>query len=197
LCAYEDRNTILTLNEFRAAAVRVLFAEYRIAHYLTAGPGTRYGGAFTRTVRCQHCHRPQLAYSRPVPWDRAELDRLLGAIAATWAADDPVGTLRRATGRVVRQLGRPSPVAQARTEDAVRRLLDAGVIVNGQPLAATDRLLRGTSLCCDAPLVSWRRPVSRLFIGVEQLFGAGPAAVRHPGLLPGSAGLRALLAVAD
>ena len=79
---------------------------------------------------------------------------------------------------------------------ALRRLLDAGVIEGGQPNNTINRLLRGTSLCCDAPLLYWRRPTSRLFVGVEQLFGAGPAAVRHPELLPGLSGLRPLLTVA-
>jgi hypothetical protein len=156
-CQCEDRRIILTLNEFRADTVRVLFAEYRIARYLTSGPGRRYGGAFTKTIRCQHCHRPQVAYSRPTPWERAELDRLVRALTATWDADDRAGSLRRAIGRVVRQLGRPSPVAQSQTEDALRRLLDAGVMVDGQLHPAADRLLRGTSLCCDAPLLPWRR----------------------------------------
>jgi hypothetical protein len=174
-----------------------LFAEYRMARYLTSGPGTRYGGAFTRTVRCQRCHSPQLAYARPEPWERAELDRLAGAAAATWDTDDRPRSVRRATARVVRQLGRPGPGTEAQIADALRRLFDAGVIVDGRLHGATDRLLRGTSLCCDAPLVPWRRPVSRLFVGVEQLFGSGPPPVRHPGLLPGCAGLRALLTVAE
>jgi hypothetical protein len=195
-CRHEDRGVVLTLNGFRAAAARALFAEYRMARYLTSGTGTRYGGAFARTVLCQLCHRPQVAYARLAAWDRTDLGRLTAALAAAWDGDDREGTLRRATAWAVRQLTRPSPAARAQAEDGLRRLLDAALVVDGRPRPEVDRLARGTSMCCDAPLATTRRPLSRLLVGVERLL-TGPAPERHPGLPAGRAGLRALLAAAE
>jgi len=52
-CAFEDRKTLLTLNDIPERRRSSLFAEYRMARYLTFGPGQRYGEHSARTVRCK------------------------------------------------------------------------------------------------------------------------------------------------
>ena len=194
-CGAEDRLVILTLRDLRDRTARLLFGEHRIVTYLTVGSGLRYGGVFARTVRCKSCQRLQPAYQRPSAWDRSDLHRLVQAVAADWDEADPVRSIRRAAWRAARHSPNPASDLPARMEANIRRLLDAGVIQAGRPTERIERLERGTSVCCDAALGTWRRPMSRIYIGIENLYNSSPAAFCRPGLPARDEGLRALLRV--
>jgi hypothetical protein len=125
-CGHADRDLVLSLTGLRTTDVRVLFADYRIAKYLSRGRGRRYAGAFGRSVRCGNCSGLQTAYASTAPWDRAELRGLLAAIASTWNSGDPTTSIRRAAYLAARRAHRSRPNDLLRLEDALRRLLDAG-----------------------------------------------------------------------
>ena len=194
-CGAEDKQVILTLRDFRNGSPKVLFGEHRIVAYITSGFGLRYGGVFARTVRCKFCQRAQPAYQRPSAWDPSYLQGLVQAVVANWDEANPVRSVRRAAWRAARRGANPPTDLQVRMEADIKRLLDAGVIQAGRPTDRIERLARGTSLCCDAGLGTWRRPLSRIYIGVESLYGNGLAAFCRPRLPARDEGLRALLRV--
>jgi hypothetical protein len=194
-CTFTDRTTILTLEGLKRVDVRVLFAQSRMATYLTKGRGRRqYGGAFANSVLCATCQRPQPAYPSTSPWERAELDPLLAAVAASWVADDREATVRRAVRRAMLRNYRRK-VDPIRLENDIRTLIDADVIIDGRPIPTAERLARGRSLCCDAPLTTWHRPISRLFVDVGQLLESESA--RRLGVKSGRSGLRSLLSIVE
>jgi hypothetical protein len=196
-CGYADREIILTLSSLRSADIQVLFADFRMAKYLTRGPGTRYAGAFGRSVRCSCCHGLQLAFSKPGPWERAELNRLLVGLASAWDSSDEVGSIRRAAIMVARQTPRSAPADIPRLENALRQLTESGVVVDGQAIGAVDRLEAGVSLCCGKPLMWSKRRLSHVFIDVEELVLPAYHASLHPDLSKGRVGIRQLLALGD
>lgn len=192
-CAHVDRELITTLARFRESDANVLFAEYRLAKYLSHGSGRRYAGAFGRVVRCSTCHALQPAFERPAPWNGSELRQLLQAIGMCWAAQDEHRSIRRSAKQVARRSVNPSPGDAARLESSLRRLVDAGIIVDGRAVGALDRLEAGVSLCCASKLVWSPRRVAHAFIEVEQLFSTSVHGGLHPGLMHGSVGARQLI----
>jgi hypothetical protein len=198
-CGHADRDLVLTLVGLRSTDVRVLFADYRIAKYLSRGRGRRYAGAFGRSVRCGNCHGLQAAYASPVPWDRTELRGLLGALASTWDAADPTNSIRRAAYVAARRAHRSRPSDVARLEDALRRLIDAGLVQDGKAGAPVqlERLEAGLSLCCASPLVWSNRRAANVFLDIEELLNPAIPASMHPDLAFGQAGVRQFLAFAE
>jgi hypothetical protein len=198
-CGHADRDLILTLVGLRSTDVRVLFADYRIAKYLSRGRGRRYAGAFGRSVRCGNCHGLQTAYASPVPWDRTELHGFLGALASTWDAADPTNSIRRAAYVAARRAHRSRPSDVARLEDALRRLIDAGLIQDGKAgdPAQLERLEAGLSLCCARPLVWSNRRAANIFLDIEELLNPAIPASMHPDLAFRQAGVRQFLAFAE
>jgi Cft2 family RNA processing exonuclease len=194
-CGSQDRKTVLTLKDLRANPVRALLGEHRIISYLTRGAGLRYGGVFARTVRCSTCQRLQPAYQRPTKWDAAYLQRILRALAPVWQEQEPARSVNRAAWRVAQQDSLPAPDAHARIKADILRLVDAGVIVDGVGTSHVEALEQGKSICCHARLRTWRRPISRLYVGIEALYASGNPAYLHPRLPAGDDGLRALIEV--
>jgi Cft2 family RNA processing exonuclease len=196
-CGHEDRNLILTLVGMRSSDVQILFADFRIARYLVQGIGSRYAGAYARAVRCSRCHRLQAAFTRPGPWDKSELHRLLTALASAWDPEDERGSIRRAAHIAVRRAPRSRPGDLPRHENQLRHLIDAEIVIDGRTVGTIDRLEAGTSICCDAPLIWSSRRVSHVFLDVESLLSTSAAASLHPDLPSGQAGVRQFLALAD
>jgi Cft2 family RNA processing exonuclease len=196
-CAHEDRDLALTLVDLRSADVEILFADFRIARYLTAGSGSRYAGALARSVRCSQCHRLQPAFPRPAPWDRTELQRLLSALSSVWDPADRAMSIRRAARLAAQRTPRSRPSDVTRLEHAIRLLIDARVIEDGHAVGPLDRLEAGTSICCDKPLIWSPRRVSHLFLDIEELLTPVYPAPAHPELGFGQSGIRQLLALAD
>jgi Cft2 family RNA processing exonuclease len=198
-CGHADHDLVLTLTGLRSTDVRVLFADYRIAKYLSRGLGRRYAGAFGRSVRCGNCYGLQTAYASTAPWDRAELRGLLAAIAATWTSGDPTSSIRRAAYVAARRAHRSRPNDLARLEDALRRLVDAGVVQDGKaadPLQL-EKLEAGLSLCCGHPVVWSNRRAAHVFLDVEELLNPSIPASMHPDLAFGQAGVRQFLALIE
>lgn len=198
-CGYADRDLGLTLVGLRSTDVRVLFADYRIARYLSHGRGRRYAGAFGRSVRCGNCHGRQAAYANPVSWDRTELRGLLGALASTWDAADPSSSIRKAAYIAARRARRSRPSDTARLEDSLHRLIDAGLIQNGKATTPVhlEKLEAGLSLCCGGPLIWSNRRTAHVFLDVEELLNPAIPASMHPDLPFGQAGVRQFLALVD
>ena len=170
-CGYADSELVLTLVGLRSTDVRVLFADYRIAKYLSRGRGRRYAGAFGRSVRCGNCSGLQTAYASPTPWDRTELRNLVVALASTWDAANQTSSVRRAAYAVARRANRSRPSDIARLEDALHRLIDAGLVQDGRVVDQRqfDKLEAGVSLCCERPLVWSNRRAAHVFLDVEEL----------------------------
>jgi ribosomal protein S27E len=180
VCSRTDKSVVLTLLELRNSDVDVLFADYRMARYLRSATGVKYAGAFARTVRCSACHGLQLAYSHPSPWNTMELQALTGALGSSWDASDPDGTVRRAARLVARRDFRADLSAARRLEDLAQRLVDVGVVVNGETMPTVRRLEHGVSLCCGAKLTWSRRRSAHVFLNVEEL----KQPLRDPSLHP-------------
>ena len=198
-CGHADRDLVLSLTGLRTADVRVLFADYRIAKYLSRGRGRRYAGAFGRSVRCGNCYGLQTAYASTAPWDRAELRGLLAAIASTWNSGDPTSSLRRAAYLAARRAHRSRPNDLLRLEDALRRLLDAGVVHDGRvvdPLQL-EKLDAGLSLCCGRPVVWSNRRAACVFLDIEELISFEGPASSHPDLAFGQTGVRQILTLSE
>lgn len=198
-CGHADRDLVLTLVGLRSTDVRVLFADYRIAKYLSRGRGRRYAGAFGRSVRCGNCSGLQAAYASPVPWDRTELRGLLGALASTWNAADQTNSVRRAAYVAARRAHRSRPSDVVRLEDALRRLIDAGLVQDGKAAAPVElkNLEAGVSLCCQQRLVWSNRRAANVFLDIEDLLNAAIPASMHPDLAFGQAGVRQFLAFGE
>jgi len=198
-CGHSDRDLVLSLTGLRATDVRVLFADYRIAKYLSRGRGRRYAGAFGRSVRCSNCYGLQTAYASTAPWDRAELRGLLTAIASTWNTGDPTSTIRRAAYLAARRAHRSRPNDLLRLEDALRRLLDTGVVHDGKvvdPLQL-EKLDAGLSLCCGRPVVWSNRRASCVLLEIEDLLNPEVPASSHPDLPFGQAGVRQIVTLSE
>src|SRR5262249_27968557 len=173
-CAYEDRDIVLTLAKLRISDVQVLFAEFRMARYLRQGPGSRYGGSFSRSVRCTRCHAIQPAYSRPVPWDKTELDRLVTATLDAWSLGTDLEIERQAARVAARRTSASTPADSRRFEDSIHRLIVAGVFNDGRVVVPLERLEAGLSLCCEARLMWSRQAVAHIFIGFGGLTPHSP-----------------------
>lgn len=198
-CGHADRDLVLSLTGLRATDIRVLFADYRIAKYLSRGRGRRYAGAFGRSVRCGNCSGLQVAYANPTPWDRAELRSLAVALTSNWDGEDEARSVRRAAYAVARRANRSRPSDIMRLEDALKRLIDAGLIKDGKALDLRqfDRLEAGVSLCCERPLVWSTRRAAHVFLDVEELLNPALPASLHPDLAFGQAGVRQFLALGE
>ncbi len=198
-CGYADSELVLTLVGLRSTDVRVLFADYRIAKYLSRGRGRRYAGAFGRSVRCGNCNGLQTAYASPAPWDRTELRNLVVALASTWDAVNQTSSVRRAAYLVARRANRSRPSDIARLEDALHRLIDAGLVQDGRVVDQRqfDKLEAGVSLCCERPLVWSTRRSAHVFLDVEELLEPAMPASMHPDLAFGQAGVRQFLALGE
>ncbi len=198
-CGHEDRELVLTLAGMRSTDVQVLFADYRIAKYLSRGLGRRYAGAFGRAVRCSNCSSLQPAYASPVPWDRTELRGLLTALSATWDDADRTSSIRRGARLAAGRKGRSRPGDVARLEDALRRLVDVGVLDHGRAPdpARIDKLEAALSLCCGRPVVWSNRRIVNVYLDVEELLNPAFATSMHPELVFGQAGIRQLLTLSD
>lgn len=196
-CGYSDHDLVLTLAGLRSTDVQVLFADYRMAKYLTRGVGTRYAGAFGRSVRCRNCDGLQPAFSRPAPWDGAELHRLVGALIANWNVDNETSRIRRAARFAAGRTHRSTPDLVPRLERELRRLVEAHIVVDGVVVGSLERLEAGVSLCCGKPLAWSRQQISHVFTDLEELLSPGISASLHPELSKGHAGIRQFLALAD
>lgn len=192
-CGFDDRDVILTLNAFRSADVSVLFADYRIARYLRQGSGARYAGTFGRSVRCASCHRPQVAFSQPTPWNGAELQTLLSELSSTWDASNVELSVRRAARRVARRSFGSSDADSRRLKEALHRLIDAQAVVDGRPTNLISRVEAGRSLCCDGELKWAPRKVAHVFLAVEELLHPGFPPSAHPDLSFGESAIRQFL----
>jgi|GEM_PF-46662 len=192
-CHYDDRHIVLTLARLRSSDIEVLFTDFRMARYLRQGTGIRYGGSFSRSVRCTRCHAIQPAYSRPVPWDKTELHRLITATLTAWNASTELEVARRAARVVARATG-STPADTRRFEELIHRLIAAGVFNEGRVAVPLERLENGLSLCCGARLMWSREAVAHVFVGLEELTADSPA--RHPALAPGELGFRQLFSLA-
>jgi Cft2 family RNA processing exonuclease len=198
-CGHADHDLVLSLTGLRSTDVRVLFADYRIAKYLSRGRGRRYAGAFGRSVRCGNCHGIQIAYASTAPWDRAELRGLLAAIASTWNSGNPTSSIHSAAYLAARRTHRSRPNDVLRLEDALRRLLDADVVQDGRvgnPLQL-EKLDAGLSLCCGHSVVWSNRRAACVFLDVEELFSPDVPASSHPDLPFGRAGVRQILTLSE
>jgi Cft2 family RNA processing exonuclease len=198
-CGHADRDLILSLSGLRSQDVDVLFADFRMAKYLSAGPGRRYAGAFGRSVRCKDCHRPQIAFSRPSAWNRAELRGLLRALEAEWDPSDESGSVRRAAHAVARRVKGSRSSDIARFEDLARRLIDSAVLKNGRAESGQDleRLESGASLCCGGSLMWSSLRFASIFLEIELLLDTAAPLAMHPDLPSGQAGIRRLLALSE
>jgi len=198
-CGHADRELVLTLASLRVIDVRVLFAEYRIAKYLSRGRGRRYAGAFGRSVRCGNCYGLQTAFLTPTPWDRSELRSLLAALASTWDGTDETRSIRRAAYTVARRAHRSRPNDVPRLEDALRRLIDVCVVQGGRAVdpLQLEKLEAGLSLCCAKPVVWSDRRAAHIFLDVEELLNAAIPGSMHPDLAFGQAGVRQFLAFGE
>lgn len=198
-CGHADRDLVLTLVGLRSTDVRVLFADYRIAKYLSRGRGRRYAGAFGRSVRCGNCSGLQAAYASPVPWDRTELRGLLGALASTWDAEDQTSSIRRAAYLAARRAHRSRPSDVVRLEDALARLIDTGLVQDGKAIdqLRLEKLEAGVSLCCGRPLVWSNRRAAIVFLDIEELLNPAIPASLHPELAYGQAGVRQFLTLSE
>ena len=194
-CGYADSELVLTLSDLRSTDIRVLFADYRIAKYLSRGRGRRYAGSFARSVRCSNCSGLQTAFGSPIPWDRTELRSLVVALASTWDAADETRSIRRAAYAVARRAKRSRPNDIARLEDALHHLIDAGLFRDGrvEDHRQWEKLEAGVSLCCARPLVWSTRRTSCVFLDIEELINPEVAASSHPDLPFGQAGVRQFL----
>jgi hypothetical protein len=198
-CGYADRDLIVTLAGMRSSDVQVLFADFRIAKYLSRGRGRQYAGAFGRSVRCSGCHRLQGAFTNLAPWDRVELHGLLRALAGTWNGKDEARSVRRAAYVAARRAHRSRPNDAARLEDALRRLIVSGIIQDGQVTESRwlERLQAGVSLCCERPLMWSNRRASYIFLDLEELLDPAIPASMHPDLTSGQAGVGQFLALSE
>jgi predicted metal-dependent RNase len=193
-CDWEDAKTIVTLDRMRQEDTQVLFTEYRMARYLMKGLGASYAGAFGRGVRCQRCHSPQPAFPEPYAWDVAELQKLVGAAADAWKRNPDTSRLaRRAARRAARATRGAQGYEERRYEDLLQRLMDAGLLVEGQATTHLSRLEAGRSVCCDAQLEWTPRQLRWVFLGIEDL-RKGPSSI-HPGLPPDATGISRLLSL--
>jgi predicted metal-dependent RNase len=198
-CGQADRQLVLTLVGLRSTDVQVLFADYRMAKYLSRGRGKRYAGAFGRSVRCASCHALQTVYADLAPWDRAELHLLLGALAATWDHADPGRSLRSAAYIAARRGHWSRPGDVPRLEDALRRMLEAGLVEDGKCADSRqlEKLEAGVSLCCEQRLMWSERRVAQVLLDVEGLLNPSVPAAMHPDLAFGAAGVRQLLTLSE
>ena len=198
-CGYADSELVLTLVGLRSTDVRVLFADYRIAKYLSHGRGRRYAGAFGRSVRCGNCYRLQTANASPIPWDRTDLRNLVSALASTWDGVDQARSIRRAAYIVARRAHRSRPSDLVRLEDALHRLIDAGLVQDGRAVDQRqfNKLEAGVSLCCERPLVWSTRRATHVFLDVEELLDPALPASTHPDLAFGQGGVRQFLALSE
>ena len=152
-CGYTDQDVVLTLSDLRSGDVQVLFADFRIAKYLSRGRGTRYAGSFGRSVRCGNCHSLQPMFSKPGPWDKAELQRLITAFVTAWDSTNPSGSIRRAAQNACKRAPRSRPGDVTRLEDALYRLIEGNVLQDGRCVGSLDGIKAGLSVCCNAPLL--------------------------------------------
>jgi len=193
-CGHADRDLILTLSGLRSKDVGILFADFRMARYLSRGAGRRYAGAFGRSVRCRNCHGLQLAYARPSAWDRTELHALLRALEAAWDPEDESGSVRRAAYLVARRISGSRTSDIPRLEDSCRRLIDSGAFRDDD---SVKRLESGISLCCGSPLMWSEQGVAGIFLDIELLLNPAVLPFVHPDLAFGQAGIRKLLALSE
>lgn len=198
-CGHSDRDLVLTLVGLRSTDVRVLFADYRISKYLSRGRGKRYAAGFARSVRCGNCLSLQAAFATLMPWDGVELRALLEALTSTWNASDQGRSVRQAAYLIARRARRSSPSDVARLEDALGRLIDAGVYQDGKAVdpVVCEKLEAGVSLCCSGPLVWSDRRLAHAFLDIEDLLDQGLPTSMHPELAFGQAGVRALLSLSE
>ena len=191
-CRRTDRDVILSLRDLQARSSRVLFAESRAARYLMAGRGMRYGGLFARAIRCSTCHRQQPAYTRPIPWDAADLDSLLAAARRVWRPEDVVTSARLAAVEAARRRGQRGTTEIARAMDQLRLLIEAGVQLPDPNPETVQRLTSGRSLCCGSGLIKTRPQVDYVLVGLERFFWPSGWC---PGLPVGIEGVRSILDV--
>jgi Cft2 family RNA processing exonuclease len=196
-CGYCDLDLVLTLVGLRSTDVQVLFADFRIAKYLTRGFGSRYAGSFGRSVRCQNCHGLQPAFSGPGPWDKAELYRLVSALISVWDSSNQTQSIRRAVRYASKRVPRSRPSDIPRLENALSRLIDAKVIVDGRVVGQLERLEAGLSLCCNKPLFWSSSRSSYVFLDIEELLSPDYAGFMHPELSTGQAGIRQFLSLSE
>lgn len=192
-CSATDRAIVLTLSTLRSTDVTVLFTDYRMGTYLHRGSGSRYAGAFARSVRCSSCHSLQIGFPRPQPWNRIELHGLVAALASTWnpaAIDRSVGK----AARMVANRDFDGAKDVRRLEELAQRLVDSGAIADGKPTAVVAALESGASTCCDAGLNWSRRRLARIYLGLEELMSPIPRSL-HPDLNFGDTGLRQFLSL--
>jgi hypothetical protein len=105
--------------------------------------------------------------------------------------------IRSAAWTVARQTPRSAPTDIPRLENALRQLLESGVVADGKAIGPLDRLEAGVSLCCGKPLMWSRRRLSHMFVDVEELVLPAYHASFHPDLSKGRVGVRQLLALGD
>jgi hypothetical protein len=86
-----------------------------------------------------------------------------------------------------------------RLEDALRRLLDAGVVHDGRVADSlqVEKLDAGLSLCCGRPVVWSKRRVACVFLDIEELLNPEVPASSHPDLPFGQAGVRQILTLSE
>jgi hypothetical protein len=193
VCGHQDRALLVTLRALRSGDPTVLFAEFRMAKYLTRGHGTRYAGGFARSVRCSACHSIQDVFLRPGPWDRAELVRLVGALAESWNDSDEAASIRRAAWSAAARGYKTRLWDITRYEDQLRRLADVGILKMDKQTTIMQRLEAGRSLCCETPLMWSPHSIGLVFLDIESLIDLSVGAFNHPGLPSGPTGLREFL----
>src|SRR5262249_20128862 len=120
----------------------------------------------------------------------------LVGLAGAWDPKDEIGSVRRAAWAIARRTPRSSPAEGSRLENALRQLLQAKVIVDGRATELVAKLKAGDSVCCGEPLMWSSRPLSHLFLDVEDLLSPQCPGALHPDLSHGGLGIRQLLALA-
>lgn len=196
-CGFRDQELILTLNSLRSRDVQVLFADFRIAKYLSRGHGAKYSGSFGRSVRCGNCHSMQPMFAKPGPWDKAELHRLITALIAVWDSANPSASIRKAAQNAWKQSPRSRLADITRLEDALSALIDGKVLQNGRIVGSLDRLEAGLSTCCGSALMWSKSRLAHVFFNVEELISTNHGSFLHPDLSFGQNGVRQFLALSE
>ena len=127
------------------------------------------------------------------------MHRLLRALSEAWDQADRTGSVRRAAYIAARRAHRSRPSDISRLEDALQRLINAGIVKDGHAVDQykIQQLEAGLSLCCQRDLVWASRRFACIFLELEELLNPAVPPTLHPDLLFGQAGVRELLSLTE